>query len=131
MRLRYETAGQSWDNYGPEAVEAMLLPDYEGVTPLELLLMWQRDRATGIASTLPVEVERVLRNAQALISKGSRPVELNRPCRGWLNATVEWRQSYYSISLQQWRAAAWWIILVGNILFAALNGRYMLPGASG
>lgn len=111
-------------NGGIAAAEAMRIPDFMGVTPLELLRAWQADSAVGKGSTLPEEVDQVLVGAGVLTSEpaSTRPVKPGQVSLEYLSLIVEKWQVHFSNSLY---SLLWSVRLTRSFLLAIIIFSYI------
>ena len=109
-------------NSGSAAAEAMRIPDFMGVTPLELLRAWQADSAVGKGSALPEEVDRVLVGAGVLTSEraSTRPVKPGQVYLEYLSLIVERWQVHFSNGLWHWYSLMWSVKFTGSFLLAVI-----------
>ncbi len=114
-------------NGGIAAAEAMRIPDFMGVTPLELLRAWQADSAVGKGSTLPEEVDQVLVGAGVLTSEpaSTRPVKPGQISLEYLSLIVERWQVHFSNSLWHWYSLLWSVRLTRSFLLAIIIFSYI------
>lgn len=114
-------------NGGSAAAEAMRIPDFMGVTPLELLRAWQADSAVGKGSALPEEVDQVLVGAGVLTSEraSARPVRPGQVSLEYLSLIVERWQVHFSNGLWHWYSPRWPVRLTGSFLLAIIIFSYI------
>lgn len=112
---------------GGAAARAMRIPDYMGMTPLELLRTWQADSVAGMGSGLSEEVDRVLVGAGLLTLEpaSARPVRSGQVCLEYLCLTIQRWQAHFSNDLSHRFSLTWSKRLTASFLLAIISFIYI------